>query len=232
MTKITKIWNNYRKEILFLLFFILLDLFGVFLLSNVTTLQQGEPFYSLHKFPPEKKQLLQDKNTVVVFGAGMRKDGVMTSHQKDRVIVGLKVYRQNKQIQQILVTGDNGARADKEVQAMKKYMLELGVPREDLIVDPHGYGTYESCYRLSREFGIDSAIVVSQAFHLPRIIYTCSKLGTEIIGVGANLRDYENDIAGPVIRESLARMKAWIQINILKPKPWQMIEAKLGGYSK
>lgn len=227
MNRIKKIFSD---NLIFVLLFIAMVGVGLFFYLNVMILDYQDKIFAFSDFPKEEERLLEDKNTVVIFGAGMEPDGDMTEHQLDRVKTGLQVYRENKQISKILVTGDSGSREDSETQAMKKFLLEQAVEENNIFVDPYGYGTYESCYRLSREFKIKSAIAVSQKFHLPRIRYTCQKLGTKIIGVSANLRDYKEDFLGPIVRESLARVKAWLQVDIYRPNPDEMIEAKLGGY--
>ena len=39
-------------------------------------------------------------------------------------------------------------------------------------------------------FGIDSAVLVTQAFHLPRALFTCEALGISVTGVVADQRTY------------------------------------------
>jgi vancomycin permeability regulator SanA len=227
---VNRIKKIFSDNLIFVLLFIALVGVGLFFYLNVMILDYQDKIFAFSDFPNEKEVLLEDKNTVVIFGAGMEPDGGMTEHQLDRVKKGLQVYRENKQISKILVTGDSGSREDSETQAMKKFLLEQAVEENNIFVDPYGYGTYESCYRLSREFNIRRSIAISQTFHLPRIRYICGKLGTDIIGVSANLREYQNNFYGPIIRESLARVKAWLQVDIYRPSPDEMIEAKLGGY--
>ncbi len=153
----------------------------------------------------------------LVFGGGMKTKTEMSDMQYDRVNVGAQLYHGGK-IQKIMITGDDGALRGDEISAMKKQLLDWGVPQEAILIDPHGYRTYESCWREARLYGVTSTIVVSQSFHLPRIQYLCEHFGIQTIPVSADLRDYDSWWVG-YTREYLARLKAWWQVEITEPMP-------------
>ena len=50
---------------------------------------------------------------------------------------------------------------------MRTYALGLGIPDEDIILDYAGRRTYDTCYRAREIFDLDSAILITQAFHQP-----------------------------------------------------------------
>lgn len=154
----------------------------------------------------------------LVFGGGMKDTTTMSDEQADRVSVGIELYKLGK-VKKIMMTGDDGAYVADEVDAMKKAALVAGVPVADVLVDPHGYRTYESCYREHFVYGLNSVIVVSQNFHLARISYLCSHFGVQTIDVAADLRSYGFDSIKMNIRELGARLKAWWQVVITKPLP-------------
>lgn len=146
----------------------------------------------------------------LVFGGGMKKDGVtMSEMQEDRVKRGIELYTAGK-VQTLFMTGDDGANNADEVSAMKKYAIDAGVPESAIQIDPHGYNTYKSCERAAQVYHITNTIVISQDFHLPRIIYFCSRQGIQVVGVSATLREYglEAKIWPQGLREWLARVKA------------------------
>ena len=150
------------------------------------------------------------QNIALIFGGGMKKDGVtMSDMEEDRVKVGIQLYNAGK-VQKLMMTGDDGANNVDEVDAMREYAFRAGVPDEALEIDPHGYNTYKSCYRAYHEYHINKMIAISQTFHLPRILYFCSAQGIEVIGLSANLNEY--DVKAKLwtehLREWLARTKA------------------------
>ncbi len=66
-----------------------------------------------------------------------------------------------------------------EPAVMRTLALSLGVPDEAIVLDYAGRRTYDTCYRAKAIFGLSEAILVTQAFHLPRAIYECNRLGVE-----------------------------------------------------
>ena len=64
------------------------------------------------------------------------------------------------------------------------YLLEKGVSLGDILEDPGGLDTYDSCVRARRVFGLDELTVISQAFHVPRAIAICLRAGIDAVGVG------------------------------------------------
>ncbi len=159
-----------------------------------------------------------ERHIALIFGGGMKAPGIMSDMQTDRVIQGVALYNAGK-VKKLMMTGDDGAYYSDEVTFMKQYAIELGVPLEDILVDPHGYRTYESCYREFHVYGMTSTIAVSNKFHLSRIAYLCQGFGIDTLGVAADLRDYGFDEYKMNVREALARLKAFWQFSITRPLP-------------
>ncbi len=84
----------------------------------------------------------------------------------------------------ILVSGDNGAREYNEPDAMRRHLVDAGVPADRVVADYAGFDTYDSCSRAQRIFGVDRLTVVTQDYHLPRAVATCRALGLDAVGVG------------------------------------------------
>lgn len=160
-------------------------------------------------------------NTAIVFGGGVNKDGSSTNMQTERVATGVALYKGHK-VRKLMFTGDDGALRGDEVKSMKTQAMAAEVPEQDIMVDPHGYNTYASCYRAHAVYGLDNFVVVSQRFHLPRIIYLCKFLNStsstvhDIIGISAA---DGGGAAWSKAREVLTRVKAWWQLEVTRPKP-------------
>ncbi|MBP7992514.1 MAG: YdcF family protein [Candidatus Magasanikbacteria bacterium] len=178
--------------------------------TNIFILKNAAQIYSVNTVPTS--------SLAIIFGGGMKNNGTeMSDMQWDRVSVGAELFKTGK-VERLMITGDDGWFKANEITAMKNRLLELGVPEEKISADPHGYRTYESCIREAQLFSINSAIVISQSFHLPRIQYLCEHFGIETTLVQADVRVYESWWV-PNAREWLARVKAVWQVEVTKPQP-------------
>ncbi len=102
----------------------------------------------------------------------------------ERADVAVALYREQK-VSKILVTGDNGALSYDEVTPVREYLLEAGIPSEDIFLDHAGFDTYSSMYRAREVFKAESLIIVTQDFHLPRALWVARHLGLTAYGVVA-----------------------------------------------
>jgi len=153
----------------------------------------------------------------VVFGAGVWPNGQLSSILVDRVETAVTLYHLGK-VEKLLMTGDNSTVEYNEPQAMREYALERGVPDEDIVLDYAGRRTYDSCYRARHIFGVEEAILVTQAYHLDRALFTADGLGIEVAGVAADRRQYRF-IARYWWREVLATAMAWLEVRVTRPEP-------------
>ncbi len=124
---------------------------------------------------------------------------------QDRLETGIALYEDGA-APKLLMSGDHGRKEYDEVNLMKEYALERGVPSEDVFMDHAGFSTYESMYRARDIFCAEKVIVVSQRYHLPRALYAAEKLGLEAYGVPAQDVEYRGQ-AYREFREMLARAK-------------------------
>ncbi len=156
----------------------------------------------------------------VVFGAGVRADGRLTRMLSERVDAAVELY-QTGRVKKLLMTGDNSRADYDEVTAMKRYAMQRGVPETDIVLDYAGFSTYESCYRAHHIFGLTDAVLVTQRFHLPRAIYTCSQLGVDAVGLGTPDWGAYRDalLVRYTLRESLATLKALWDVHVTRPLP-------------
>ena len=158
----------------------------------------------------------EEYDCIIVLGAGVRKDGSPSSMLKDRLDKGIELY--NKGVApKIIMSGDHGQRRYDEVNTMKKYAIEQGVPSEDIFMDHAGFSTYESIYRERDVFEVKKAIIVTQKYHMYRALYIADKLGLEADGVIAEDIKYSGQSARDT-REILARTKDFFKC-IIKPEP-------------
>lgn len=157
-----------------------------------------------------------DPDCILVLGASVNPDGTPSRMLQDRLDTAIALYRAGA-APKLLLSGDNGQVVYNEVQAMKNYALDAGIPEEDIFLDHAGFSTYESVYRAGYIFEAESMIVVTQKYHLYRALYGCGKMGIKALGAAAEQEVYSGQEKREV-REVLARDKDCIKW-IIKPEP-------------
>ncbi len=153
----------------------------------------------------------------LVLGAGLERDGSPTPALRDRVATAVDLYKAGK-VEKLLMSGDNRFVNYNEPAAMKKLAVLLGVPAEDIVLDYAGRRTYDSCYRAKEIFEVKQVIIVTQRFHLDRSIFLCDAMGVPSVGVVADRRVYQT-LPWWELREVLATVAAWWDVNISHPVP-------------
>ncbi len=161
-----------------------------------------------------------DPECILVLGAAVKPDGTPCKMLRDRLDLGIALYKQGV-APKLLFSGDNGQVVYNEVNAMKKYAVEAGVPEEDIFLDHAGFSTYESVYRAKTIFDVDSMVVVTQKYHLYRTLYGCRRMG--ITALGAAAKDTSKGQETREVREIMARGKDFVKWTF-KPQPTFMGE--------
>ena len=108
---------------------------------------------------------------------------------EDRLATALALYRRGA-APRILVSGDHASSRYDEPGTMARWLTARGVPEEAIFLDHAGFDTHSSMVRARRVFGATDAIVVTQAFHLPRSLYLGEAAGLRVQGVAADRRTY------------------------------------------
>ena len=158
---------------------------------------------------------LSDVDCIIILGAGIWGDKP-SPMLEDRLLEGIKLY-QNSVSDKIIMSGDHGRKEYDEVNIMKNYAIEKGIPSENIFMDHAGFSTYESIYRAKDIFEAKKVVIVTQEYHLYRALYIANRLGLEAYGVGADPRQYVGATYRE-LREILARDKDFIKC-IFKPEP-------------
>jgi SanA protein len=188
---------------------VILALLPLALRALVTWRFADQTYTQVDETPPQP--------AAIVFGAGYWPSGRLSDALADRMETAIDLHNAGK-VSKLLLTGDNRVANYNEPATMEAYAQERGVPREDLVLDYAGRRTYDSCYRAGVIFGVERAVLVTQAFHLPRALYTCDRLGLEVVGVEADRREYIRS-AWYQLRELFALTRAWFDLNVFKPVP-------------
>jgi len=153
---------------------------------------------------------------IIVLGARVYADRGLSPMLQDRVDEGIRLYNEGR-APKLLMSGDNSVVNYNEVYAMKQYAVENGVPANAIFMDHAGFSTYDTMYRAKAVFAVETAIVVTQRYHLYRAVYVGQSLGIDIKGVAAKQIDYPGQGSRDA-REIAARVKDFGMV-VFRPEP-------------
>ncbi|HAB67442.1 MAG TPA: SanA protein [Firmicutes bacterium] len=169
------------------------------------------------------EELKKEENIdcIIVLGAGIWGDEP-SPMLEDRLLEGINLY-ENGVASKIIMSGDHGREDYDEVNIMKDFAINRGIPSEDIFMDHAGFATYDSIYRAKEIFEAKRVVIVTQDYHLYRALHIANSLGIEAYGVPSNPRKYGGQFIRD-IREILARDKDFIKC-LFKPKPTYLGES-------
>ena len=163
----------------------------------------------------EEAAKLENVDCIIVLGCYVS-NGNPSEMLNDRLLQGIELYDM-KASGKLIMSGDHGRVDYDEVNVMKQFAEDRGVPSEDIFMDHAGFSTYESMYRARDIFQAKKVIIVTQKYHLFRALYIAKKLGLDAYGVASDPREYSGQSYREV-REILARSKDFFT-SIFQPKP-------------
>ena len=123
------------------------------------------------------------RDVAIIFGAEMYASGKPSPYLRARLDLGARLYLDGT-AKVLVVSGDNAPEHNRETTNMKRYLVAQGVPEAVIVEDEYGLDTYDTCVRAREVFGITSALLVSQRYHLHRAVATCRAVGVDAVGVG------------------------------------------------
>ena len=159
---------------------------------------------------------VRNGDVIIVLGAYVSPNGTVSEMLRDRLDVGALLYKTGK-APKIIVSGDHGQKNYDEVNAMRNYLLEKGIPSEDIFMDHAGFNTYNSLYRARDIFLVEKPIIVSQKYHVVRANYIAKNLGLDPAGIGADPYRYYG-MNTYLLREYAARYRAFLDC-LFRSKP-------------
>jgi uncharacterized SAM-binding protein YcdF (DUF218 family) len=180
---------------------------------------------------------VQKADVILVFG------GVMQPPQPgrpyadlgaaaDRVWHAARLYHAGKAPKVMLSGGSNDWQADLPSQAktMAQFLSDLGVPLNAIVLEERSRSTYENasnCAELMRRQGMERAILVTSALHMPRSFAVLRVAGVDVVPAAT---DFEV-IEGPgtvlswlpnsqALQRSTNALHEWIGIAVYRWRGW------------
>ncbi len=154
----------------------------------------------------------------LVLGTSSRRaNGRPNPYFHSRMQAAAELYRLGK-IGHIIVSGDNRTRYYNEPLAMKKALIELGVPERAITLDYAGLRTLDSVVRSKEIFGQDQITIITQPFHSYRALFISRFYHIEAVALVAPEPSNE-PVVSMHVREYLARAKAILDLYVFKLGP-------------
>ncbi|MBG9987446.1 YdcF family protein [Aerococcaceae bacterium DSM 111176] len=171
-------------------------------LINVYVIAQAVPRFSSYE---EIAQIDPSAEVpAMVLGAGVINNESPSTILQLRLDEAYSLYESQPE-RKFIMSGDHREDNYNEVQVMKDYLVEKGIPSEQIYLDHAGYSTYDSLYRAKNVFGLDDLIVVTQGYHLSRGLLLADYLDVDALGLAAP--ESESTRFSREAREVLARVK-------------------------
>lgn len=154
-------------------------------------------------------------DTALVLGNTVNPDGTPSPRLKARLDKAVALYREGY-FPKIIVSGATGKEGVPEGTAMKKYLVQAGIPEPAIVVDDQGVDTFASAKNteeILKAGKLKSVLVVTQYFHIPRSKLALAKFGISPI-YNAHPDYFEARDIYSVLREGPAYIKY-----LLRPAP-------------
>lgn len=148
----------------------------------------------------------------IVPGALVDPSGRMSAMLRDRVDGAVALYRAGK-VDRILVSGDHGRLGYDETDTMRDAVVRAGVPGRAVFTDYAGFDTWSTMARARRIFGVRSAVVVTQGFHMARALDLGGAAGLDVHGLRVG-GAYGAQGRRSTLREVVARAKGLEQATL------------------
>ena len=203
---------KFLKYLFFIAIFLLISYY-LTVYNHNRMVEEAKPYiYADVEKIPEKKAAL-------VLGCAKHLfNGNLNYFYKYRIEAAVKLFKAGK-VHAIIVSGDNGSKSYDEPSQMHDDLVLAGIPSEYIQLDYAGFRTLDSIVRAEAIFDLEDYIIVSQPFHLERAIYIAHAKHQEVIGFVA--KDFADTIWAERMerRELLARVKAFLDVNIFGVEP-------------
>jgi uncharacterized SAM-binding protein YcdF (DUF218 family) len=146
-------------------------------------------------------------DAAVVFGARAYADGRPSHALADRVRTACELYNRGL-VRKLVFSGGPGDGHIHETESMRRMAITLGVPDEAILLDPAGVNTRatvrNTCAELDR-LNAGRVLVVSHAYHLPRVKMCYQRAGREVYTVPAKETYVLRAMPRLVLREVVAQ---------------------------
>ena len=160
----------------------------------------------LQLIPPKR-----DFDYVVIHGAGLLRGREVSKLLADRIDKAIEVYHKDPTPPILIPSGGKGDDEEiSEAEAMEKYLIEHGIPKENIIKEDRSMTTRENLLFskkiICERGGSPYVALVTSNYHVYRALSLCETIELECTGIGAHVALYYWPSA--LIREFAAIMSS------------------------
>lgn len=146
-------------------------------------------------------------------------DGRQNPYFVHRIDAAARLYHAHR-IEYLLVSGDPNRDGHDEPSAMRRALIERGVPDSRIIIDGRGLRTLDSVLRAKLVYGLQDFSLISQRFHNERAAYIARAAGLTVVGFNARDPDPSTTFSDSARwREPFARVRAVLDVRLLHTQP-------------
>ena len=153
----------------------------------------------------------EDYDAIVVLGAQVKPDGTPSVQLQWRLDAAYGAWQERQCL--IVTCGAQGSNEpDAEGRVMKAYLTGLGVPENQVLVDDTSFNTrqnLENAAALLQNSGVETVLIVTSDYHLPRAMALAEDQGLTATGLGSPTKP-EYWIKNNA-REAIAWLKYWAE---------------------
>jgi SanA protein len=173
----------------------------------IITATQAHIFYDIPSLPANRDGL-------VLATGKLTEKGRLNQHFVRRVDAAAALYRAGK-VRRLILSGD---KAHDEPMELKRALIARGIPDSALVLDNYGLRTLDSVVRARDVFHCGKLTIISERFHDFRALFLSRYYGIDAVAYAPPDLPFRWMIRS-MVRESLARVKAVLDLYLLKTKP-------------
>lgn len=160
--------------------------------------------------------LLPENDVGIVLGTSpYTRGGKPNPHFHGRIQAAAQLYQIGK-VRHLIVSGANPDQTYNEPRQMRRELVKAGVPENAITMDFAGLRTLDSIARAQEVFGLPRVTVITQEYHAFRAVFIGKKLGMQLAAYAA---PGPGPSFQPYVREVFARVKAVLDLFILRTRP-------------
>lgn len=134
-----------------------------------------------------------------------------TKALENRLKIAYQYWLEAPETMMIVSGGKTQGLAQSEAEVMQQYLIALGVPKENILLDEQSTRTAHHFSYAKKLMNIRQAVIVTNDFHLPRSMLLAERSGIPFIsGLAAETPTDTRSIFVAYIREPFALLNSWL----------------------
>ncbi|MCC5912633.1 MAG: YdcF family protein [Clostridiaceae bacterium] len=120
-------------------------------------------------------------DVAVILGNKVELDGKPSKRLQGRLGRAVELY-EKQYFNYVIVSGGTGREGFDEAIVMKSYLVEKGIPDENVLLDQEGYNSFMTAQNtkvIMNDMNLNSVTIISQFYHITRTKLAFRKVGFE-----------------------------------------------------